>query len=61
VEAPASCRGAQRGAQGMRRFESSHPEEAVSYELVSGTKFPANREINREFLRIRAITAIFVS
>jgi hypothetical protein len=35
--------------------------EAVSCELVSRTKFPANREINREFRRIRRAIAIFVS
>ena len=32
---------------------------AVAIEPVSGPKFPANREINREFCRIRPHEAIF--
>src|SRR5262249_49671779 len=36
-------------------------EDAVSCELVSAPKFSANREINREFSRIRPSTAIFGS
>jgi hypothetical protein len=36
-------------------------EDAVSCEPVSGTKFPANREINREFCGILTSTAIFES
>ncbi|HEX9143256.1 MAG TPA: hypothetical protein VGA09_03215, partial [Candidatus Binatia bacterium] len=32
--------------------------EAVDLEPVSASKFPANREINREFHRIRALGAI---
>src|SRR5262245_41822267 len=36
-------------------------DDAVSCELGLHTKFPANREINREFCRIRPSTAIFVS
>ena len=37
-------------------------DDAVSCERTSlHTKFPANREINREFRRIRPCTAIFVS
>src|SRR6516162_5607535 len=33
---------------------------AVGCELVSASKFPANRENNREFCRIRPSVAIFV-
>ena len=36
-------------------------DDAVHYEPVSATKFPANREINREFCRIRPSIAIFAS
>src|SRR5262249_45261711 len=36
-------------------------DDAVSCEPVSGSKFPANREINREFRRIRPSIAVFVS
>jgi hypothetical protein len=36
-------------------------DDAVSCEPVSATKSPANREINREFRKIRPSTAIFVS
>jgi hypothetical protein len=36
-------------------------EDAVSYEPVSATKIPLNREINREFRRIRPSVAIFLS
>jgi hypothetical protein len=36
-------------------------EDAVSCEPVSAPNFPANREFNREFRRIRPSTAIFVS
>src|SRR5262245_22474202 len=36
-------------------------DDAVSCKLVSSTKFPANREINREFCEIRPSTTIFVS
>jgi hypothetical protein len=36
-------------------------EDAVRCELVSAIKFPANREINREFCWIWPSTAIFVS
>ena len=32
--------------------------DAVTYEPVSTAKFPANREINREFCRIRLLCAI---
>jgi hypothetical protein len=35
--------------------------DAVRIELVSTLKFPANREINREFRKIRPSIAIFVS
>jgi hypothetical protein len=35
--------------------------EAVQVEPVSTPKFPANREINREFRRIRAPGAIFIA
>jgi hypothetical protein len=34
---------------------------AVSCEPVSASEFPANREINREFCRIRPSIAIFAS
>ena len=33
--------------------------DAVTYEPVSPAKFPANREINREFRQIRLLDAIF--
>src|SRR5262249_57811006 len=36
-----------------RKFESCHPEDAVSCEPVSAPNFLANREFNREFRRIR--------
>jgi hypothetical protein len=36
-------------------FESSHPDDAVHCEPVSVPKFPANREINREFCRFEAL------
>jgi hypothetical protein len=36
-------------------------DDAVSCELVSGIKFPANREINREFRKFRASAAISAS
>ena len=32
--------------------------DAVAFEPVSALQFPANREINREFHRIRAFSAI---
>jgi len=32
--------------------------DAVTYEPVSAPKFPANREINREFRQIRLLGAI---
>jgi Haem-degrading len=35
-------------------------DDAVSCEPVSAAKFPANREINREFCRIRSSTAILM-
>jgi hypothetical protein len=35
--------------------------DAVTYEPVSTPKFPANREINREFRRIRAPGAILIA
>ena len=36
-------------------------DDTVNGEPVSGTKFPANREINREFRRNRPCTPIFAS
>ena len=36
-------------------------DDAVSCELVSAPKFPANREINREFRKFRASAAISTS
>ena len=46
------------------RLISRSPGElvvAVGCELVSASKFPANRENNREFCRIRPSVAIFVA
>ena len=41
-----------------QQFESSQLADAVTCEPISALTFPANREKNREFRRIRALSAI---
>src|SRR5450830_1073828 len=43
---------------GGRKFARRMVADAVTYEPVSTLKFPANREKNREFRRIRPLSAI---